>query len=331
MGSSIAISGADASSDTIDPCQLHAALMTSGYARSANLEADEVEPGEDESASRQRGASVMSEALSRMSVREVVEASNASKVEDIKKGGKYWYWDARKGAERQVEVLSVDYSLRPPSFVIRFDDGGERETEGHRLSLKPACLNVKVKILCDKNSAFGEKDEVLQLSLHPKITISQLKALVQDRVDVPLDKQKVLFGKQLREDTETLKQMQVADGDIIHVSVIPGSRVFIKEMDQSSNTVEVTLTETVLVLKQRVGELKGWSPANIVFVFAGKRLEPDTASLESLQVQKESTIFLLFRDASEAHGKTRRLLNEAVLAPEWDYDFREVDDKRAKW
>jgi hypothetical protein len=49
---------------------------------------------------------------------------------DIQKGGIYWYIDGQ-----QVEVVDIDRSLHPPSFVIRFFDGRERETEAHRLFL----------------------------------------------------------------------------------------------------------------------------------------------------------------------------------------------------
>ena len=58
-------------------------------------------------------------------------------VADIQKGGMYWYRDGRDGVEKQVEVVSIDRSIDPPSFGIRVD-GRERETEGHRLYLRPS-------------------------------------------------------------------------------------------------------------------------------------------------------------------------------------------------
>jgi hypothetical protein len=53
--------------------------------------------------------------------------------EKIEKGGMYWYRDRMDGVEKQVEVVSVDRSISPPSYVIRFE-GRERETEGTLLS-----------------------------------------------------------------------------------------------------------------------------------------------------------------------------------------------------
>ena len=58
---------------------------------------------------------------------------------DIKKGDIYWYRDGRDGVEKQVEVVSIDRTLQPPSFGIRVD-GRERETEAHRLLLHPSSL-----------------------------------------------------------------------------------------------------------------------------------------------------------------------------------------------
>ena len=52
----------------------------------------------------------------------------------IQKGGVYWYRDGRDGVEKQVQVVSINHDVRPPSFVIRVD-GREIETEANRLSL----------------------------------------------------------------------------------------------------------------------------------------------------------------------------------------------------
>jgi serine/threonine protein kinase len=55
----------------------------------------------------------------------------------IQKGGVYWYNDRMDGVEKQVEVVVIDHSVQPHSFVICVD-GRQRETEAHRLSLDPS-------------------------------------------------------------------------------------------------------------------------------------------------------------------------------------------------
>jgi hypothetical protein len=75
----------------------------------------------------------------------VVEGGQAGRIgggldpNAIQKGGIYWYRDTRDGVEKQVEVVAIDRSVRPPSFAIRVD-GRERETEAHRLSLHQSSL-----------------------------------------------------------------------------------------------------------------------------------------------------------------------------------------------
>jgi hypothetical protein len=326
LGSSITL-GAPEGAPKIDPCQLHAALMggASGYARSANLEADEVESGESERESRQRGGRTMSETLSKMSI------PGTRPVGELRKGSMCWYWDVRLGTERRVEVVSVDHSIRPPSFVVKFEDGSERETEGHRLSLEPSCLPLKIKVIHEEGDR--AEDQELELTLQHNLSISQLKAIVQDKMDVPLDRQRVVFGGRLRDDTESLKQLEVAKGNTIHVTVIPAARarVFVREIDGKTHAVEVCLSSSVAALKDVVAQLKGWSSDNIVFVYGGAKLQPDAASLQSLRVQKESTVFLIFKDSGGPASTAKLALDEAVLATTWDFDFRHVDDARAKW
>lgn len=61
----------------------------------------------------------------------------------IQCGHKYWYWDSAQGEEREVKVLSVDKTVEPPSYGVQFSvGGGQRETEGHRLSLKKTTVSV---------------------------------------------------------------------------------------------------------------------------------------------------------------------------------------------
>ncbi len=53
----------------------------------------------------------------------------------IEKGSVCWYRDS-DGSAKKVEVVSVDRSIIPPSYVITIE-GRQRETEGMRLTLIP--------------------------------------------------------------------------------------------------------------------------------------------------------------------------------------------------
>ena len=201
LGKSVTLSK-DGNAERLDPSQLHAALLgsASGYARSSNLEQDEVEPGESESASRERGRGVMSDRL--LELRKTAELSSVS----------------RSGGSMEVRVK-----------VVRSQQGTADETQ-------------------------ETKDSEFSLQVHPELSISELKAMVQDREDVPLWCQRVVFAGQIRDDNESLSQMGVESGNTLYVTVMPNSRVFVKELDLTTYTINISLSETVAVLKERAGE-----------------------------------------------------------------------------
>ena len=60
---------------------------------------------------------------------------NHAQAKQIEKGSVCWYRDS-DGSAKKVEVLSVDRSLIPPSYMISID-GRQHETEGIRLTLIP--------------------------------------------------------------------------------------------------------------------------------------------------------------------------------------------------
>jgi hypothetical protein len=63
------------------------------------------------------------------------------KADDTKKNGIYWYRDGRNGVEKEVQVVAIDRTVKPPSFTIRVD-GRDIETEAHRLSLHKSSLSA---------------------------------------------------------------------------------------------------------------------------------------------------------------------------------------------
>ena len=95
------------------------------------------------------------------------------------KGAKCWYWDVRLGTERRVEVVSVDHSLRPPSFVVKFEDGSERETEGSRLSLEPVRVPLTIKVIHEESGG-REGDQELALALRPADCEEEARRLSAD-------------------------------------------------------------------------------------------------------------------------------------------------------
>jgi hypothetical protein len=236
------------------------------------------------------------------------------------------------GVEKQVEVVAIDRSVQPPSFSIRVD-GRQRETEAHRLSLDPSwsgkMINVTVKVIWPEVVASefkrGERsrEAALEVAVGPVATVSAVKAIVQEREDVPLERQQLVFGGGLQEDARTLASIGVADGHTLFVTVMSGVNVFVKELDGTQHTINIHLSDSVAALKAQIGKLKGWGADAIKLVCAGKLLAPDSASLSSLHVQKEMTIFVIMSGAS---GTKKYQLDDDLLEASWDYDFTNVKD-----
>ena len=90
--------------------------------------AQEAKKEEGEKATRDKGAREQRERDAKeKAAREAVAAEGAADP-GIKKGSRCWYTD-RDGRRREVEVLSVDASVRPASYGIRIDATSTRETE----------------------------------------------------------------------------------------------------------------------------------------------------------------------------------------------------------
>ena len=90
--------------------------------------AQEAEKEAGEKATRDKGAREQRERDAKeKAAREAVAAEGAADP-GIKKGSRCWYTD-RDGRRREVEVLSVDASVRPASYGIRIDATSTRETE----------------------------------------------------------------------------------------------------------------------------------------------------------------------------------------------------------
>ena len=233
----------------------------------------------------------------------------------------------RAGVEKQVEVVAVDRSVPPPSFTIRID-GQERETEAHRLTLDPSWIHETVQVIWPEERGERGREAALEVALRPDATVSAVKAIVQEREDVPLERQQLVFSGGLQEDARTLASIGVADGHTLFVTVMSGVNVFVKELDGTQHTINVHLSDTLAALKAQVGNLKGWGADAIKLVCAGKLLAPDSASLSSLHVHKEMSIFAIMSDAS---GTKKYQLDEDVLEASWDYDYTNVKYSGIVW
>ena len=70
-------------------------------------------------------------------------------------------------------------------------------------------------------------------------------------------------------------------------------QIFVKLRDGATKTVNVDMTDTIAVVKQKASDLFECAYEKMFLIFAGKLLDDDAKTLEQCNIQKESTLHLI--------------------------------------
>ncbi|KAJ0817846.1 putative Ubiquitin-like domain-containing protein [Helianthus annuus] len=138
--------------------------------------------------------------------------------------------------------------------------------------------------------------ETITLQVKPLDTIHNIKAKIQDEVNIPHDEQELIFNEMYLQDIDTLASYNISSKSTLTFSRTSGGlmRIFIQTSLGRIITLKVKSSDTVQNVKFKIQNMEGSPPCQQRLIFNAQQLL-DSCTLADYDVNKDSTIDLVLR------------------------------------
>lgn len=126
-------------------------------------------------------------------------------------------------------------------------------------------------------------------------SIEKIKRAIEDKRDIPLDLQLMIFAGKRLEDEQTLGDCNIQNKSVISLIIgLPGPQVFVKLTTDKTIILDVDPFHPIEQIKHKIQEKEGIPHDQQLLTFAGKELR-DTCSLHQYNIPNRSTLVLHLR------------------------------------